>query len=87
MLPLPISHQATAKFFTCRTGDESVYESLPYYLHCLVGIGILLAGLVYWVVWAKILPKIGGYSLQREVYYDELDGWERARFIKGPKQE
>ena len=59
---------------------QNVYESLPYYLHCLVGIGILLAGVFYWFVWAVVLPKVGKYDLVREQYYDEIDGWERFRF-------
>ncbi|KAG1788728.1 amino acid transporter [Suillus plorans] len=36
---------------------------LPYYLYCLVGISIILAGGLYWVVWRIVLPKVFGYSL------------------------
>jgi len=53
---------------------QSVYENLPYWLHCVVGIALLLAGAVYWVIWAKILPKIGGYKLVRESF-EGSDGW------------
>lgn len=59
---------------------QNVYESLPYYLHCLVGIGILVGGVAYWLIWAIIAPKLGKYELVRETYYDEIDGWERNRF-------
>ena len=60
---------------------QSIYESIPYYLHCLVGIAILLAGAVYWVIWAKIMPKIGGYRLVRETSLDS-SGWSRSNFVK-----
>jgi hypothetical protein len=59
---------------------NGVYESLPYWLHCVVGMGIIAAGGLYWLVWAVILPKIGGYRLEREVVVDPLDGWERHVF-------
>ncbi|TFK39203.1 amino acid transporter [Crucibulum laeve] len=45
---------------------------LPYYLYCLVGIGIMLLGIVYWGVWRIVLPKIFGYELipRKEVLQD-----------------
>jgi hypothetical protein len=65
-------------------GDDSVYETLPYWLHCVVGWGIIAGGGIYWLIWAVIAPKIGGYELVREEYTDELDGWERHRFVRRP---
>lgn len=62
----------------------SVYETLPYYLHCVVGIAIIAGGGVYWCVWAVVLPKLGGYELVRETTLDEIDGWERSCFVKRP---
>lgn len=62
----------------------SVYETLPYWLHCVVGWGIIAGGGVYWLVWAVILPKVGRYELVRETSYDEIDGWERSHFVKRP---
>ena len=59
---------------------QSQYISLPYYLHCVVGIGIILAGAVYWLIWAIIMPKIGGYTLVRETSLDD-SGWSRSNFI------
>ncbi|RMZ78328.1 hypothetical protein DV738_g3885, partial [Chaetothyriales sp. CBS 135597] len=38
--------------------------SLPYWLYPIVGIGVLLGGVVYWLVWWKILPRIGKYTLE-----------------------
>lgn len=63
---------------------QNIYEDLPYWIHCVVGFGIIFAGGVYWVIWAKILPKIGGYELVREVVYDDIDGWDRNAFFKRP---
>lgn len=36
---------------------------LPYYLYCLVGIGVMFLGVVYWAVWRIMLPYIFGYTL------------------------
>ncbi|EXJ91271.1 hypothetical protein A1O1_04381 [Capronia coronata CBS 617.96] len=61
---------------------QNVYNDLPYYLHCVVGMGIIAAGGVYWLVWAVLLPRIGGYELVRETKISELDGWERSVFSR-----
>ncbi|OAQ97869.1 hypothetical protein LLEC1_05963 [Akanthomyces lecanii] len=63
---------------------QNVYENLPYWIHCVVGFGVLGAGGVYWLIWTKILPKIGRYELVRETYVDDIDGWERSRFVTKP---
>jgi hypothetical protein len=63
---------------------QSVYNDLPYYLHCVVGLGILAAGGVYWLVWAVLLPRIGKYELVRTTEISELDGWERSVFSRVP---
>jgi len=36
---------------------------LPYYLYCLVGIGIMCFAALYWAAWRIILPKLGNYKL------------------------
>lgn len=64
------------------TDGQNVYEHLPYYLHCVVGLSIIAAGGVYWIVWAKILPKVGKYELVRETTISEYDGWERSVFVR-----
>ncbi|KAK3937989.1 putative high affinity methionine permease [Diplogelasinospora grovesii] len=63
---------------------QNVYKSLPYWIHCVVGFGIILAGGVYWLVWAVVLPKFGRYQLVRETVVDEIDGWERNVFVRKP---
>lgn len=70
--------------FVPPTGGNAIYETLPYYLHCVVGWGIIAGGGVYWLVWAIVLPKIGGYELVREEHVDELDGWSRYQFVRRP---
>jgi amino acid transporter len=65
--------------FVPPTHGQNVYKNLPYYLHCVVGIGILVAGAFYWLIWAIILPKIGGYELVRENKVGE-DGWSHNVF-------
>lgn len=59
---------------------QNVYKDLPYYLHCVVGIGIFVVGAVYWVVWAKIMPKVGKYELVREEVVGD-DGWSKGVFV------
>jgi amino acid transporter len=68
--------------FVPPSNGVSIYESLPYWLHCIVGWGIIAAGGVYWLVWAIILPKLGKYELVREEHVDELNGWPRFEFIR-----
>ncbi|KAK6428186.1 methionine permease [Oleoguttula sp. CCFEE 5521] len=63
---------------------QSIYESLPYWLHCVVGWGIFAGGGLYWLIWAKIVPKIGKYELVREATVDSVDGWERHYFVRKP---
>jgi amino acid transporter len=64
------------------SGTRTVYQNLPYWLHVVIGWGVILAGGVYYLVWVKILPRIGGYRLDRETTYDKLAGWERHHFVK-----
>jgi len=61
-------------------GNEP-YADLPYYLHVVVGFGLVGLGGVYWLIWAVLLPKFGGYTLSRR---EELgpDGLTRKVFFK-----
>lgn len=67
--------------FVPPTDGQNVYENLPYYLHCVVGIAIILAGGVYWVFWAQVIPRMRGYRLARETIVGD-DGWTRHEFYK-----
>ncbi|KAL5333549.1 amino acid/polyamine transporter I [Aspergillus crustosus] len=68
------------------TGGQSVYNELPYYLHCVVALGIFAAGAVYYVAWAILLPKFGGYVLVKETVQDD-DGWSRSIYEKLPLEQ
>lgn len=56
-------------------------EGYPYYVFPVVGVGVLLLGIVYWVCWTKIWPKIGGYKIETERHEDE-QGAEHIRYVK-----
>lgn len=62
---------------------QNVYEQLPYYLHCVVALGLFASGAVYYVVWAVLLPWWGGYVLMKESVVD-ADGWSRSVFTRLP---
>ncbi|KAK4118532.1 amino acid transporter [Parathielavia appendiculata] len=63
---------------------QNIYKTLPYWIHCVVGFGIIFAGGVYWLIWAVVLPKIGKYELVQETIVDDIDGWERRVFFRRP---
>ncbi|SCU77932.1 LAME_0A02718g1_1 [Lachancea meyersii CBS 8951] len=62
-------------------GGEQVYSSLPYWTHCVVTWGIFAIGAIYWLVWSRILPKIGKYELLAVEVVGE-DGFWRKEIIK-----
>lgn len=63
---------------------QNVYEQLPYYLHCVVALGLFALGAVYYVVWAVLLPRWGGYVLVKESVVD-ADGWSRSVLTRVPQ--
>ncbi|RMZ81372.1 hypothetical protein DV738_g2265, partial [Chaetothyriales sp. CBS 135597] len=69
-----------APFVPPDTPDQNVYNSLPYFLHCVIGLGILAAGGVYWLIWAQLLPRLGGYRLEKKTVVGS-DGWSRNVFV------
>lgn len=70
-------------FVPPETASQNIYEHLPYYLHCVVGLGVIVAGGMYWLIWAVLFPHLGGYRLEKEVVR-EADGWTRNIFVKVP---
>jgi len=38
-------------------------DGYPYYVFLVVGVVDLLLGVVYWLAWTRIWPKIGGYKI------------------------
>ncbi|EWC44884.1 hypothetical protein DRE_00943 [Drechslerella stenobrocha 248] len=53
----------------------------PYYVFPIVGIAVILLGVVYWALWTKIWPKIGGYKVVAEKTIGP-DGEEVVRYLK-----
>lgn len=66
------------------SAGQNVYEELPYYLHCVVALALFAAGGIYYVVWAVLMPRFGGYVLVKETLVD-ADGWSRSTFKRLPQ--
>lgn len=60
---------------------QSVYHSLPYWIHPVVTWGVFGIGFVYWIFWVKVLPHLGGYTLVSKEVLGE-DGFWRNKFYK-----
>ncbi|KAK5988318.1 High-affinity methionine permease [Cladobotryum mycophilum] len=45
-------------------GGKGDTPPLPYWLYCVVGIGILVASVLYWFIYWIAAPAIGGYTLE-----------------------
>lgn len=65
------------------SAGQTVYKSLPYYCHCVVTWGIFAIGAIYFLIWAKILPYFGKYTLTVEEILGS-DGFWRNKFLKIP---
>ncbi|KAI1385397.1 amino acid transporter [Hypoxylon trugodes] len=62
-------------------GDVSFW----YATYCVVGIGIVILGAIYYAAWVYVLPKWGGYRLRPEVVSE--DGATAHRLTKVPVNE
>lgn len=63
------------------SAGQSVYKSLPYWIHCVVAWLIFLIGAIYWAVMFKLVPKLLHYRLEtKEVLGD--DGFWRTKIYK-----
>ncbi|KAF3904640.1 hypothetical protein ABW21_db0206022 [Orbilia brochopaga] len=56
-------------------------EGYPYYVFPIVGIAVILLGIVYWVLWTRVWPRIGGYKIVAERSIG-ADGEEVVRYKK-----
>lgn len=63
------------------TDGESVYETLPYWIHCVVSWGIFGIGALYYLFWAQIMPKLRHYHLETKDVLGE-DGFWKVKIIK-----
>lgn len=53
----------------------------PYYVFPAVGMGVLVLGGIYWAVWTRVLPAIGGYQVVAKKTASN-DGAEELRYVK-----
>jgi len=58
---------------------NSLLASIPYYVVPALGTGMLAVGVLYWVVWAKLLPLLG-FHIQHEII-QLPDGSERVKYV------
>ncbi|KAK9245247.1 amino acid permease-domain-containing protein [Lipomyces tetrasporus] len=56
-------------------------EGHPGFAMAGLGMGCLFIGVIYWVVWSIILPRLGGYRIVDEMVIDQ-DGNESVRYLK-----
>ncbi|KAK9375469.1 amino acid/polyamine transporter I [Lipomyces chichibuensis] len=56
-------------------------EGHPGFAMAGVGMGCLFMGVVYWVVWSVIMPRLGGYQIVDKIVIEE-DGSESVRYLK-----
>ncbi|KAG1746244.1 amino acid/polyamine transporter I [Suillus occidentalis] len=62
--PLAVFFLVTVSFLlTVPLLESDYYDGVPTYLPCLVGIGIVFVGVLYWAAWRILLPKVFGYKL------------------------
>ncbi|KAI9570762.1 amino acid transporter [Boletus coccyginus] len=66
--PLAMFYLVTAAFlivapFLTPANGVGDTPPLPYYLYCLVGIGVMFVGVGYWACWRILLPKVFRYEL------------------------
>lgn len=62
---------------------QSVYNSMPYWTHCVATWGIFAIGVIYYFTWTYLLPKIFKYQIISKDVLEE-DGFWRNVFIKVP---
>ncbi|KAL8413266.1 hypothetical protein RB594_004766 [Gaeumannomyces avenae] len=56
-------------------------DGYPYYVFPIVGVGVLVLGAIYWLVWTQVWPRLGGYRIEAERIIDE-HGDEVIRYRK-----
>lgn len=56
-------------------------QEYPYFVFPAVGFGVLALGALYWALWLKLLPRLGGCRVVSERTYGD-DGVEVVRYRK-----
>ncbi|KAM5539761.1 hypothetical protein V8D89_006574 [Ganoderma adspersum] len=57
------------------------YVHLPYWTHAVAGWAVFGLGFLYWIIWGHVLPKVGGYHLERREDVGQ-DGLRRHVFVR-----
>ncbi|KAK1756237.1 phosphatidylinositol 4-kinase-like protein [Echria macrotheca] len=57
---------------------NNLISAIPYYVVPVLGTGMLGIGVIYWLVWAKLLPLMG-FDIQHEIV-QMPDGSERVKY-------
>ncbi|KAJ8473637.1 hypothetical protein ONZ45_g16219 [Pleurotus djamor] len=69
--------------FTKPPPGAEPYLELPYWTHAVAGWAIFGLGILYWIVWAVLLPTVGRYKLERKSDIGK-DGLLRHTFVRVP---
>ncbi|KAH6889656.1 amino acid permease-domain-containing protein [Thelonectria olida] len=77
-LPISVIYFLSNVFLAIGSWNADGY---PYYVFPVVGVGVLILGGVYWLLWTKVLPRIGGYKIVADRTFDE-NGTEVVRYRK-----
>ncbi|KAF8675527.1 hypothetical protein AX14_005096 [Amanita brunnescens Koide BX004] len=64
--------------------DRQPYTRLPYWSHAVAAWVIFSIGFLYWLVWAHLLPRIGGYTLVRSEVVSRDGLTTRRKFKRVP---
>lgn len=65
------------------SAGQSVYNTLPYWIHPVVTWAVFGIGAIYWIMWVKVIPHFGGYTLACKEILGE-DGFWRNKFFHIP---
>ncbi|UQC90162.1 high-affinity methionine permease [Colletotrichum lupini] len=61
--------------------------SFWYATYCVVGIGIILLCILYYVLWMYVLPRWLGYEIRTEIVEVDSNGANTHRLVRVPKAE
>jgi amino acid transporter len=54
-----------APFFPPKSG--TINGGIWYATYAVVGVSVILIGLVYWIIWFKVIPRYKGYRVEEEL--------------------
>lgn len=84
VLVIYAAHHCLVAAMTLASSLSHNGSAMPPWLAPVIGLGILGTGVLYWVVWAKVLPRVRGYRVEARRTVGE-DGSEMVEFRKVPR--